>query len=69
MYVKAQEFPPEHQEMVFFFLLSELLGSSSEACGVSLLGDRQKSSGHGSVQPALGGPCDLQWSLPTSSHL
>ena len=37
--------------------------------GVSLLGDRQKSSGHGSVQPALGGPCDLQWSLPTSSHL
>ena len=68
---------PEHQETLFDCEGDRALAQVAQGgCGVSLLGDTQKPSGHSPGQPALGhpagagvGPDDFQRSLPTSVTL
>ena len=54
---ETQEAPSEHQEIVFDCVGDQPLAQVVQGgCGVSILGDIQKPSGHGPEQAALGGP-------------
>ena len=52
-----QEVSPECQEMLFHCEGDQALSQVAwRGCGVFILGDIQKPSGHGPGKPALGGP-------------
>ena len=53
----TQEVPFEHQETLFHCEGDGALAQVAQGgCGVSILGDTQKPSGHGLGQQTLGGP-------------
>lgn len=75
---ETREAPSEHQETFYHCKGDQALAQVSQrGCGVSLVGDAKKLSGHVPRQPVLGGPClssgvgpdDVQRSLSTSAIL